>query len=109
MTTRDDDEADRRSSGAGAELEGVALDVASLVEAHPVGALAVALGAGYVLGGGVFTRLTSHLVRIAVRLGVKLAVIPVIESELVALAGGLGKSLNDTPGGEPGGGPTTRH
>jgi hypothetical protein len=105
---QDDRDGRGRERDVGGEIEEVALDVASIVEAHPVGALATALGVGYVLGGGVFTRLTAHLVRIAVRLGVKLAVIPVIEGEIVALAGGLGSALKgDRDEGDPGDG--TRH
>jgi hypothetical protein len=64
-----------------------AADLGSIVREHPVGSLATALGLGYVIGGGIFTRLTSRLVRVAVRLGVQLAVIPVLEQELATIVG----------------------
>jgi hypothetical protein len=67
--------------------------IAALVDEHPVGALAAAAGIGYALGGGLVTSLTSRLLRWGFRLGVQLAVLPVLERELADLAGSLGDSL----------------
>jgi len=84
-----------------------ALDVSALVDAHPVGTLATALGVGYVLGGGLFTSLTSRLLRWGLRLGVQLALLPALERELAGLASNLGTTLKrgeaeaaPSPGGE---------
>ena len=74
-------------------VEETALDVRAFVEAHPVGAVATALGVGYVLGGGLFTRLTSKLIGLSLRFGVQFALLPVLERELTGLAGNLGKTI----------------
>jgi hypothetical protein len=104
--TNDDREETRRSGGGPdepRELDDVKADLAALVAAHPVGALAAALGAGYALGGGVFTRLTSRLVRLGLRLGIQFAVMPLIEQELATIVG-LGRPTDgaddDAPGGD---------
>ncbi|HEX4403402.1 MAG TPA: hypothetical protein VH560_01145 [Polyangia bacterium] len=75
-------------AGVKETIDEATLDVRAFVEAHPIGAVATALGVGYVLGGGLFTRLTSKLVG----LGVRFAVLPVLERELAGLAGNLGKA-----------------
>jgi hypothetical protein len=74
-------------------IEETALDVRAFVEAHPIGAVATALGVGYVLGGGLFTRLTSKLIGLGFRFGVQFAVLPALERELTGLAGNLGKTV----------------
>ena len=79
--------------GAPGAVEETALDVRAFVEAHPIGAVATALGVGYVLGGGLFTRLTSKLIGLGLRFGVQFAVLPVLERELTGLAGSLGTTL----------------
>lgn len=85
-----------------------ALDVGALVDAHPVGALAAALGVGYALGGGLFTSLTSRLLGWGFRLGVQFAVLPVLERELVDLAGRLGQGLQGEAASEPASGAGSR-
>jgi len=55
------------------------LDLKGRVESNPIGMVAAALGIGYVLGGGLFTRFTGSLFR----LGVRLAVIPAVKYALV--------------------------
>ena len=79
-------------------IEETALDVRAFVEAHPIGAVATALGVGYVMGGGLFTRLTSKLIGLGLRFGVQFAVLPALEHELTGLAGNLGKTMK---GSEP--------
>ena len=54
---------------------------------HPYRTVAAALGIGYVLGGGIFTPLTSRLLRLAVRIGIRTALLPVLTAELSELAG----------------------
>ncbi|HVU50337.1 MAG TPA: hypothetical protein VHL80_06605 [Polyangia bacterium] len=90
MTGDDRDDTSRNGGderGATRELDEVKADLGALVASHPVGALAVALGAGYALGGGVFTRLTSGILRLGLRLGIQLAVMPLVEQELASLVG----------------------
>jgi hypothetical protein len=64
---------------------GDALDVKGRVRRHPYGTVAAAIGIGYVLGGGLFTPLTSRIVRFGIRLGMRLAVLPLIKQEMAAL------------------------
>jgi hypothetical protein len=70
-----------------------ALDVSGDLERHPIGTLVAVAGAGYVLGGGLFTPLTARLVRGALRLGVRFVVLPVVtsvlERELLGIVGSL--------------------
>jgi hypothetical protein len=80
-------------------IEPLALDVAALVEAHPVGTLATALGLGYALGGGLFTGFTARLLRLGVKLGVQLALLPALEREVSGLASTMGRSLGKNADG----------
>ena len=59
-----------------------AVDLKGRVERHPYGMVAAALGAGYVLGGGLFTPTTARLFR----MGLKLAAVPMVRDELLTLA-----------------------
>jgi hypothetical protein len=59
------------------------LDLRGRVERHPIGMVLGALGVGYVLGGGLFSPLTGRLVRV----GMRLALVPLIKSQLTVLAG----------------------
>ena len=77
-----------------AAIEPLALDVAALVDAHPVGTLATALGLGYTLGGGLFTGLTARLFRWGLKLGVQLALLPALEREVSGLASTIGRSID---------------
>jgi len=58
------------------------LDLRARVDRHPYGMLLGAAAVGYVLGGGLFTSLTRSLVR----LGLRLAAVPLVKDELVNLA-----------------------
>jgi hypothetical protein len=78
---------------------GDTLDIKGRVDRNPYGTVAAALGIGYVLGGGLFTPLTARIVRLGVRIGVRLAVLPFLKQEMAELvdsldeeAGGAGKS-----------------
>lgn len=59
-----------------------AVDLKGRVERHPYGMVAAALGAGYLLGGGLFTATTGRLLRI----GLKLAAVPMVRDELLTFA-----------------------
>jgi hypothetical protein len=59
-----------------------ALDVSRRVQEHPYGTLAAALGVGYVLGGGLFTRLTARLAKLGALVGLELVARPLMEGAL---------------------------
>jgi hypothetical protein len=61
---------------------GDALDVKGRVKRNPYGTVAAAIGIGYVLGGGLFTPLTARIVRLGVRIGMRLAVLPLLKQEM---------------------------
>jgi len=60
------------------------IDLRGRVQRHPVGMVLAAAGVGYVLGGGLFSPLTGRLVRI----GIRLALIPLVKSQLGNVLGG---------------------
>ncbi len=61
---------------------GNAFDVRRRVRRHPYAMVAAALGVGYVLGGGLFSRTTARLLGVAGRV----AALPLIRGELIGLA-----------------------
>jgi len=63
------------------------LDIKGRLERHPYGTLAAAVGLGYVLGGGFFTPLTGRLFRLGLKIGLRLAVVPLLNEETAALVG----------------------
>ena len=74
-----------RTQGAVSELKRAA-DIDERVARHPYGTIAAALGMGYVLGGGLFTPLTSRIVALGLRIGIRLAVLPMLKDEISVLA-----------------------
>jgi hypothetical protein len=58
------------------------MDLRGRVERNPYLMVAAALGVGYVLGGGLFTRTTGRLLR----LGMRLAALPLVKDELIGMA-----------------------
>jgi hypothetical protein len=60
------------------------LDIQGRVDRHPYGMILAAVGVGYLLGGGLFSRLTGNLVK----LGVRVAALPFVKEELLNLAKG---------------------
>ena len=64
---------------------GRALDLRGRMDRHPIGMVLAAMGVGYVLGGGLFSPLTGKLLKI----GVRLALVPIIKSQLDVLAGNI--------------------
>ena len=56
------------------------IDIDGRVERNPYGMMAGAMGAGFILGGGLFTRLTEKLAGTALRIGV-MAALPRLEKE----------------------------
>ncbi len=93
MESREDMAAARREHPAKQALKAaenalgaVGDDVTRRVESHPYRTLAVAFGAGYLLAGGLFSGLTARILGYGVRTGIRLAVLPLIEVELVRAA-----------------------
>lgn len=82
--------ADRRVGEIAADLGSNArelyrrLDLSRELQDHPYRTLALAAAAGYVLGGGLFTPLTGH----ALRVGLRLALLPMAQA---AFLGGQGE------------------
>ena len=64
---------------------GTSLDIKGRVQRNPYGTVAAAIGIGYVLDGGLFTPLTSRIVRFGVRIGLRLAVLPLLKQEMAEL------------------------
>lgn len=62
------------------------VDIEGRVERHPYGMVAGAAGAGFILGGGLFTRLTERLAGTAMRLAL-MAALPRLEKELARYVG----------------------
>jgi len=62
------------------------VDVKGRVRRNPYGSMAAAVGIGYVLGGGIFTPLTARIVGLGLRLGMRLALLPLLKQELFELA-----------------------
>jgi hypothetical protein len=62
---------------------------------HPVRTVAIALGAGYLLGGGLFSRLTGRIIATGVRVGLRLALVPFVTQSLTTLGEGLFASGDD--------------
>jgi hypothetical protein len=82
------------------------LDLKGRVDRNPYLMLAAAFGVGYVLGGGLFTRTTARVIR----LGVRLAALPMVKDELLGMAEaamrgvevGAGRVADMTGSGNPG-------
>lgn len=58
------------------------LDVTGRMRRHPYQTMLVAVGVGYVLGGGLFTKLTLN----ALRLGARVGGLPMVQRELLCVA-----------------------
>ena len=71
---------------AGRELR-EKVDLSRAIQEHPFRSLLIAAGVGYVLGGGLFTRLTGHVVRI----GTRAMVLPILRSQLDVMLTGTEK------------------
>ena len=73
----------KEAIGSQAESFGKAMDLRGRVQRNPIGMVALAAGVGYLLGGGLFSPFTSKLVKV----GLRVALIPLIKSQLANLAG----------------------
>ena len=62
---------------------------------HPARTVAIALGAGYLVGGGLISRFTARVVGAGLRIGFRMAALPVVSQQIVA----LGRDLISRDGG----------
>ena len=74
-----------------------AVDLRGRVQRNPIAMVCVAAGVGYVLGGGLFSPTTARLLKV----GLRLAIIPFVKSQLATMAGQAAGS-----GGQAGDGST---
>ena len=71
-------------------------DVLDKTSAHPGRSAAVAVAAGYLLGGGLFSPLTARLVATGVKLALRLAVVPFLTQGIFDIAQGRALSAPDS-------------
>jgi hypothetical protein len=79
----------RRSAEARERLDLWTARLVRETRKHPIRSVALALGAGFVLGGGLFSRLTARVVGAGLRIGLRMAAVPLMTQGLVALGDGL--------------------
>jgi len=72
-------------SDARQSIEGMMGDWREMVDDHPWKALGLAVGAGYVVGGGLLKTLTGRILYSAARIGLRLAALPLVRDELMGL------------------------
>ena len=76
------------------------LDIEGRVGRNPYGMVAGALGIGFVLGGGLFTRLAARILGAGLRIGL-MAALPILEKEIVqAVTGSKTLGVNKKKKGE---------
>ena len=75
----------RGAAGPRERLESLAGRLLRQTREHPGRSVAMAVGVGYVLGGGLFSRLTARIVGTAIRLGLRTAVLPFVTEGLLVL------------------------
>lgn len=59
--------------------------VKACLDEHPYGTVDFALGIGYALGGGIITPLTSRIVRLGLRVGLRTTLVPILTERITAL------------------------
>jgi hypothetical protein len=69
------------------------LDISGRMNRNPYQTLLIAAGVGYILGGGLFTRLTANVVRMGMRVGA----LPAVQRQLMGVAeAALSRRSNDS-------------
>lgn len=61
------------------------VELESRVRRQPYGMMAGAVGVGFIIGGGLFTRLTARIAAVGLRLGM-MAALPLVQDELLRIA-----------------------
>lgn len=75
-----------------------AADIDGRVQRNPYGTVAAALGIGYVLGGGIFSPLTARIVGLGLKVGVRLALLPMLKDQISELADSLSGEVETNKG-----------
>ena len=70
------------------------IDLRGRVQRHPIGMVCAAAGIGYLLGGGLFSPATARMLRY----GLRLALIPLVKSQLEGILGGAHQPGEGTAG-----------
>jgi hypothetical protein len=78
------------------------LDLPGRANRHPYGTVAAALGIGYVLGGGLFSPLTGRIVGLGLRVGLRLALLPLLKDEIIGVIESMGDEGAEHSGGGAG-------
>lgn len=65
---------------------------------RPGRSTAIAVGAGYLLGGGIFTPLTARIVGVGLRIGLRIAFIPFVTQSLLAMGENLVRGVGGSGG-----------
>jgi len=73
------------SSQPGTQIESWAGKLQRQTREHPGRFVAMAVGVGYALGGGLSSRLTARIVGTAIRIGLRTAVLPFVTEGLLLL------------------------
>jgi len=60
------------------------IDLSGRVQRNPIAMVCAAAGVGYILGGGLFSPFTARLLRY----GLRIAIIPLVKSQLESIVGG---------------------
>ena len=93
-----------RSHPSKANTNERSLDLEAEFGAHPYAAVALAMGVGYLLAGGLFTSLTARLLKAGLRFGFRVAVAPALENEIARFASSV---LEKEPAGDQDSGDAT--
>ncbi len=75
----------KRPSKVRGELGTWADELLRQTREHPGRSVAMAVGVGYVLGGGLFSRLTARILGTGIRIGLRTAVLPFVTEGLLVL------------------------
>lgn len=79
------------------------LSLSQRMEQHPYRTLAAALGTGYILGGGLFSPATRRLVGAGLKIGLRVAAVPLFKEQLSDLLFGSNEDeLRDQPRNQQG-------
>jgi len=92
--------ANAEAAEVGAQITHWRDDLFDQIKRRPARSLLIAVGAGYVAGGGIGTILTARLLGLGARMAIRLAVIPIF-------ADGIERALFEGPDHVPSGAKTT--
>jgi hypothetical protein len=63
------------------------LDLPRRMKTNPYGTLAIAVGAGYLLGGGLFSSTTRRLLGVGLKVGLRVGALALLKHQLSLIAG----------------------